>query len=345
MKNEVPDEESIFRDAKESGYWTEEDDLVFKETDDHIKFLKDYKNKQKLISQKNKIQKQIDEAEAKFKEISNKRQSLFSMTAEYLVRETELFTLLRSITYRSDIDKPLWSSDNEFLVCPDEYKIFLIKTFIEEVDLSVAEYRKVARSGEWRLIWNLSKKNLPALFGRPIQDLANRQKFLIYWSRIYDSVYEDPKKPDDSIIEDDEKLDNWLFNRKEEQEEKTSAETFSKAKKVADHTERVQFMDGYHSEECICGAIKHKGKGLGENKRHDNNCPYGIWIPYTEEEKRELADRFYGRNSYAVRSELNKEQEVINQKGLVEEHHLRKDKRTREIYGHKTNIIPIYRSR
>jgi hypothetical protein len=344
--NGVPTEKELFDAAKTAGIWTEHDDLVRKESKDHIQFLEKKIRDEKLLSRKRGYQKQIDHTYEQLKETDQKHQSIYVNTSEYLVRETELLTYVYRTTVSED-DSRLWSSENALLRDRDKYGqfvVFLMHRFAEELDLTVAEYRSLARSGDWRLLWTLSRENLTDLFGRPIQDISSRQKLLIYWSRVYDSVFDDHERPEEHIIDDDDLLDEWLANRSTKQDEKRK-ESKSPSKvsaKLAEHNERVGFLDGYHVEDCVCGALKKRGKGLGESPRHDAGCAWGTWRAYTAEEKEELGKQFYGRNSEQVRHLLNSEQNAIEKHGTLEEQHLRK-KRSRELLGQKSKVIPINR--
>jgi hypothetical protein len=68
----------------------------------------------------------------------------------------------------------------------------------------------------WRTLWNAGKGS--NLFGKPIIQLDSEQHALVYWSQVYDSVYEAYERPDDDIINDDEKLDAWFKRQSEKRE-------------------------------------------------------------------------------------------------------------------------------
>lgn len=341
----VPTSDALFDKAKESGYWTEEDDRIRHDAEEHIQFLEKKMRDESLLTRKRNYEKQMVETVARMEETDTKHQSIHINTSEYLVRETELITMISRVTLDAD-GKRLWTNESEFLrmrVQYSEYLVYLMTELVNETDLSTAEYRSLARSGEWRLIWTLSFKHLSSLFDRPIQDLSMRQKLLIYWSRVYDSVYDDHEKPDADVIEDDDRLDEWLANRSTKQDEENADQKANKKiGNLSKYNERAQFMDGYHIEDCVCGAIKNRGKGLGEGQRHDLECQWGTWRLYTDDEKDELSKRFYGRNTTQVRSLLNQEQNRIETDGQIDEQMLR-GKRSRLLLGQASNIIPINR--
>lgn len=342
----VPTEEELLLSAKESDYWTQEDELIYKNADEDIQFLKSEKKRQKIKSRIRRYEEQIQAAEEKRKEVTAKRLELLTNSAEYYAHQASIYYLLKNSILDEDGDL-LWPDEEAFLFDQDNYPIlvvFLAKQILNGGIKDTAEYRKVARSPEWRIIWVSAKENLQSIFNRPISDLSMRQTLLIYWSRVYDSVYEDPDRPSQEIIDDDDRLDDWLANRddRKSEEKKKSSKKLNHGKDIGDHQERIQVFDGEYIETCTCGALKERGIGLGESRRHDNSCPYGTWRSYSPEEKRELAERFYGRNNPKIRQTLNKEMEKVADRGITEEHKLR-DQKTRLTYGYKPNIIPVNR--
>jgi hypothetical protein len=94
----------------------------------------------------------------------------------------------------------------------------------------------------------------------------------------------------------------------------------------------MRVVDGTYNETCTCGAINTKAKGLGESKRHADDCPWGTWVQFSDVEKQVVAEDIYNRNSKAVRGVINKEQSRISKDGIIEEQRLR-DEKTRQILG------------
>lgn len=318
----VPSEAEIFKNAERAEYWTEEDKVILEKSDEHLKFLRSELARQKHLARKKSLEHQIKQAKKAYEDTFRKSENLKTQTAEYHAHEIAALELLQRVVLKFD-ETPLWPTEQEFLRCRERFfpfVIFLAHNCLSEQVWETSEIREVARSGDWRLIWTLSKERLDALFSKPISDLSMNQKLLIYWSRVYDSVYEDPKRPDPDIIEDDEKLDEWLANRDLEKSEDT------KMDKVSGHQEQMKILDGYYVETCTCGVGTAKPKGLGEKPRHAGDCLFGQWKAYTPTEKEAMARQVYGRNSKRVREIMDREQESVHGVGTVEEHHLRHQK-------------------
>jgi hypothetical protein len=340
-KQGVPTEAELLAEAKKVGLWTSEDDLVMTKADEHIAFLEAEQKKQKFLARKKSLQVQIDAALEKKRLTQSKRNEYFIHSAEFYANEVAANVLVRRVVF--DIEgRPLWPDDASFLHSKHNHINFLIyvtNEVLSEGILPIDEIREVARHPEWRLTWVLQRENLHTIFNRNIGDLSINQKLLIYWSRVYDSALESTDPPSLDIINDDDKFDEWLSNRELNDKESSN----SKRLGAKDHNERMQLLDGEYSETCNCGAkAKNVGKGLGERVPHTTTCPWGTFRRYTPQEREQIANQTYARNSDRVRSLLEHEQQTVIEKGQVEEHHLRGTK-TRHILGMKTDVVSTHK--
>lgn len=336
----VPSEGDLMVIARQSGYWGQVEDDIETKADEHIAFLEaDFEAKKKFKSRQNIIKLQLEDAHAKKRYVARKRSELKLNSAEYLAHEIAAFRLLCRVALRPD-DTLLFPTEEAFVAYKTshfQWVYYLLNEVMSEGMWEIPTIRQIARSIEWRMFWTLSRENLPSLFGRSVGDITFNQRLLVYWSRVYDSAFETPEPPEKDVIEDDDLFDQWLANRDlARKEEKTS----DKNKK---HAEQGQVLDGEHIDTCTCGAkVQNKGKYLGEKVPHAMTCPYGTWHRYTPEEREKKAQAIYGRNSKSIRDIMNREQDTVLQKGLVQEQDLR-TKQTRQKLGMKTNVIPIRR--
>lgn len=92
---------------------------------------------------------------------------------------------------------------------------------INQHNITTGSYRKLARSELWRSYWNLGKEHI---FEKSISEWTDEQRSLSGFSNMYDSIYNHPERPTDSVIEDDDMLDGWMIlqhrgNEKNKQQE------------------------------------------------------------------------------------------------------------------------------
>ena len=153
-----------------------------------------------------------------------------------LLTETdENYALLRQQRFiiskitRLEDDKLFWPTMKSF---DDDTNIGLISIlcsdFFNGSIISDINFRLIARSEPWRTTWSYFKKG-GALFGA---DLSRNQDRLVYWSNVYDSVYEAYERPSQQIIEDNDLLDSWFMHEAEkvsrQQREKMIDKKFGK---------------------------------------------------------------------------------------------------------------------
>ena len=338
----VPSEDEMIELAIEGGTWSTENNDKCKKIEDHIGFLTAEIATQKLVTRKKKMSAEVETLRKELVSISSFRNQLLANTAEHHANEAAILNSVYRLTL-NDKGESFWLNEQQFLEDRDFYKDFIYHIASEIVNqgvLPTEKYRQIARSMEWRILWISQREDLNGLFGRPACDLTMRQVMLLYWSRVYDQVFEDPDKPDQDIIEDDEKLDKWLSNKNAERQGARKKSAFeSKHKTSSDHHEQAQTLEGHYCEECNCGALDHK-RGLGEALIHSVDCDYGVWLQYSDEERLEVADSLYGRNTKAVRNLINREMEVVADKEEISEQKLR-GKKSRMLLGSESKIIPI----
>lgn len=310
----IPTEKQIIEEAKKNGIWTTYEDSYINNYDNIIKYSKQRMQEAVSTIERKNIEKQIKQSEINRKKIQEKYNELLNRSAESIAREAQVVYLISKIT-RTSNGNLLWEHINE---CKDQVLIWnAIKIYHEmnsKIDIKLI--RQIARSPQWRLRWNISKKNILSLFGRHIKDLSDIQTSLIYWSQIYDSAFESLESPSDEILNDDDQFDKWL----EEQAAKRKSEKVNRNmdKKRSDgfydnqgkfHARSSNVTDHHEYGECVSGYYDKQG----------------YYREYTIEEKRERIAAIYGRNSIVTRRILASEVNKIEQKGILRDQDLRNE--------------------
>lgn len=258
-----------------------------------------------------------------------------------MAHEVAAFSLLCRVALGPD-NSALIPDDQTLLSLKKDYPVFvyfLVQEMLSEGVLDIPTIREIARSSEWRLVWGLSRENLPSIFNRTVGDMTMNDKLLIYWSRVYDSALESHEPPDQEILEDDERFDEWLADKDLERKEKAR----EGRSRTSDHQEQGQMLDGEYIERCTCGMKqKNAGKPHAVRMPHAEDCQYGTWHKFTKEEKERRARYIYGRNASNIRQVMDAEQERIINSGAVEEQDLR-NKKTRNLYGMPTKVTSVKR--
>jgi len=213
------------RILNERELWGPHEDDAIKRSKKRIKELGEEITGAKKNSRVFKRTAKVIEAQGRaLKELEQKKRSMFAASAEVYAEEVRSLALAYCLSYDEN-DKRLWETWDDFL---NETDITLIGGLIialaEDTTVPISETREVARSSHWRFRWNGAKSNIDSLFGKPIIELDNDQQNLLYWSQVYDSVYESPEPPPEEVIENDAKLDAW-FEVQDKQRKKRKSRT------------------------------------------------------------------------------------------------------------------------
>ena len=255
---------------------------------DELKKLNDYLDSQKIELYENLYNdKKKRQLRSKIKSIKNginksiiKKYSLDHMTLEAHAENCRS-DFLKAICIRSATNEQIYSYNN--WGNSDNYILQRFLSFIERNVLTAEDYRDICRSEPFRSTWSIAKTSC---FGVCPSDLSAEQKSLIMYSRMYDNVYENPERPSDEVIEDDDMLDGW----------------FAKLRKDAEKERKQREVD----------SILNK-KGVGKNGKGETFVVSGSV---------EEANKIRGLNGVNERMKMRQREVAVKQKGSVEEQNL-----------------------
>ena len=309
--------EQLLKIAADQNEWTEVDNNYYTNFDS----LMDLANGQLIGASKSyqkKLKKQIKQAKKKRLNVIDRYYSITCNSVEQQAMEDKVKYYIQNLTENMD-GTPVWATMKEFQSCMEhDFIAELVTHYFEVVQkfLSTKIIRQIARSSTWRIRWNIGKKNVYTLFGADIRDLNDNQLELLYWSQVYDNVFDSAEPPPESIIEDDDKLDAWLKEKHKESTAKYANRSMEKKSKRGFYDKSGNF----HS----MGKQVHEHKEIGVCLEGYFDEETGYFIRYTEEERKAKLDEIYCRNDPNTRRILASEQKVIDNKSVVREEQLRK---------------------
>jgi hypothetical protein len=190
--------------------WTEIHENRFEDINLEVKRLQaTIKNTEFFPTKQKQARRQLKKLQKELEELTRIKFNLYTNSAESRADEIMRRHMVRLST--EDINEsPYWPSKNDFMLEEDTFLIYnLALAYYQNNIFDVTSVRKVGRSPEWRYRWNASK-NGADLFGRPIPQWSEMQNALVYWSQFYDFVLENPDRPPDFIVHDDDACDAWV---------------------------------------------------------------------------------------------------------------------------------------
>lgn len=186
--------------------WLPEDDKVFLDVEKAIENAKvdlylNHLNKDKLKF----IRRNLDMLKDKLDDCYKRQRQDENLTSAGYANSVK-GTYLFAVTIQDKGGNYLWN-DNNYQEVPQSLIDDIALELVDNV-ININDFREIARNEPWRSIWTSNKENV---FGLPAVDLTEEQRTLIMFSKMYDTVYENPERPPDNIIEDDDMLDGWFI--------------------------------------------------------------------------------------------------------------------------------------
>ena len=206
--------EDAFSLLNSRGIWTEKDEQYIKDLNKYLEDLKvELFNSLYNKDAQKKCRKQIESVNNTIEKKLSQKHYIDSGTMEYYAEKCKQEFLLGICIIDVSTNVPVYTYENFHKKSNCILNRFL-NNAIENI-LSIEEYREIARTEPFRSLWLIGKENV---FNRSACDLSMDQKTLILYSRMYDNVYENPDRPSEDVIADDDMLDGWFIQERRKQE-------------------------------------------------------------------------------------------------------------------------------
>lgn len=190
-------DEDVLKFLISINYWTEEEEYLLnsglpKDLENFKVYMYENYRNTSLVEHYKKL---ISAATTEHTRLYNKRHIYDYLTIEGLAKFSKQVFILERCT------KPAPTDLNNLL---QEFN----KLIIPEDDI-----REIAKTEPWRSIWNCNQK-AATLFP---SSLTEEQRRLVFWSLLYDNIYENADLPDE-IIEDNDLIDGFMIKRRRDRE-------------------------------------------------------------------------------------------------------------------------------
>jgi hypothetical protein len=185
----------------------------------------------------------------------NQLNKLLSIKSDFFTNTLEGYA--SSIKNEYIVSKTLYSNNsivfknkNQSDKCSYQKFIKLVNIINNNV-INYETHKTIARSALWRAYWNCNKKQV---FKGCVADWTDDQRTLVGISQMYDSVYEHPESPSESVIQDSDMLDGWMiYQRRKVEREKKQQNIESQNSKLGNATEVFLMAgeDGMSAEDIL----------------------------------------------------------------------------------------------
>lgn len=210
-----------------------------------------------------------------------KKYNCFIYTSEhYASIESQKYLISRITkieTEQKDRYRSYWQTDCDFYNETDLDLIDNLRViFFDEANYTEEVLREIARSEPWRSLWTCMK-NTQKLLG------SQNQRQLLYWSQVYDSIYDAYDRPAMEVINDDDLVDSWFIIQSEK-------------------------MDKQSKEKSIQEKVK-PGKAGGRQE---------VFVMSDKDGSKDI----YEINSPINKARITQQQRLIKEKGQIEDQNL-----------------------
>ena len=91
----------------------------------------------------------------------------------------------------------------------------ILSNIISENTLDISIFRQIVRHDIWKNYWSANSDHI---FEKSVINWTDEQKTLVVLTKMYDSAYQHPECPPDSVFEDDDMFDGWMILQRRENE-------------------------------------------------------------------------------------------------------------------------------
>lgn len=193
------------------GMWSIDGDKKLKNLETQIEDIKIDLYKNFLNPNKTKsLRKTLENHKKNYNKLFETRHSLDHITPSgYSNLLKSQYILINSIydIYNSKVFNSLENIDHAYL---DN-----IANIVAQNNIDISVFRLLARSDVWKNYWSANKDYL---FDKPTINWTDEQRTLVVLTKMYDSAYEHPDCPPDSVFDDDDAFDGWMILQKRENE-------------------------------------------------------------------------------------------------------------------------------
>lgn len=216
-------EDDILSVLKENKLWTDMNEKQFALLEKQIEQTKIELFKSFYITQKQKaIRAKLNNLKETYQKHFSIRHSLDHLTIKGFCEKYKNEFLVTNSIYKKE---------NEFIKFfdikyPDAKILDDINYEINQHQIDIPTFRRIARSPEWRSYWSSNKS---FVFEKASAEWTDEQRTLVVFTKMYESAYDSTEPPPDPVFDDDDMFDGWMLLQNETAKKERNKKTEDKA--------------------------------------------------------------------------------------------------------------------
>ena len=210
----IETQEQARKRLEEEGDWLSKDDLEISELEEYISNMKKTKEKLLLPSQREALQKTIDEDSLKLAKLIWKKNELMGTTCEDYASKRSNEEFLRLMVHSEDNLKEQYFSEDDFGSLPNE-KITELSGEYQKMCVRFSEenIQKIVLQDFFNMYVS-SCENPYVFFGKFICDLTSNQMKLLLYARIFHNIFQYNEDMPDYIKKDPKAIFEFVESKR-----------------------------------------------------------------------------------------------------------------------------------
>lgn len=263
IDSSIPTEAELTAKIKENGEWPESDQLLLVEKESHVETLKNTKKALQLKSQKDEIQKTIDEETVKINELLFKKRAAICQiapsgrTAEDYAAQFSNEEFIRHLVYSDKELKQLRYGEEEFA----ELDLKPLMDAYYKVADSITDdtIQHIVLSDAFSLYIGQTDKPYD-FFARPIVSLSIHQLKLLVYGRMFLNIFQNVENIPESIKKSPQELLDFVDSqRKREKTQQKGGKTHKNMGLVGATGEDLDYYDPSAKKMSLAEELKKNG--------------------------------------------------------------------------------------
>lgn len=261
LDNSVPLEKDRLQTLVDDGFWSEKKEMEIETIQSYLDNLVQSKKQLEIKSQKDAIQKTIDEERLKLSKLSAEKNNLMGKTAEDFAHTWANEEFIRHLVYKTRELKSLAFSEEDFNQIEPENLSELIRQYHSVSErINDDKIQEAVLSDNFSLY--LGRIDHPNFFSRPISELSKYQLMVLAYGKMFLNIFQNVENIPEKIKKSPKDLLDFVDSQRKRQEKQSKGKKVHQNMGIVGATkEDLDALDPEARKVDIAGALKkHGGK-------------------------------------------------------------------------------------
>lgn len=259
LDNSVPLEKERLEFLTNEGFWSEKKEMEIETIRSYLENLVQSKKQLDLKSQKDALQKTIDEEQRKLSEILAEKRSLMGKTAEDFAHTWANEEFIRHLVYKDCELKSLAFSEEDFnQIEPEDLAELVNQYHAVSERINDDKIQEAVLSDSFSLY--LGRIDSQNFFSRPISKLSKYQLMVLAYGKMFLNIFQNVENIPERIKKSPKELLDFVDSQKKRQDKQSKGKKVHQNMGIVGATkEDLEALDPEAKKVDIAGELKKRG--------------------------------------------------------------------------------------